>query len=255
MHLLAAHAERDLATLHAFLRRNPLGLLTTAIRHPSIATLQTSHIPWVLDTPSGDDKPGVLRGHIALANPQAKSLVAALAAGGGGSESADELADEVLVLFQEPVHAYVSPTFYVETKPATGKVVPTWDYSAVQVYGRLRVFHRADDDTRGPFLARQLADLSLEHELRIGHGDRPWEVSDAPAPYVEILKRAILGIELSIERVEGRFKMSQDKKAGDLQGVVDGFRALGSHDGQRMAEMVEERRAKAATKAADGLQA
>lgn len=241
MHLLPAHTERDLATLHAFIRRNPLGLFTTALPHTSIATLQTSHIPWVLDTPVAASS-GRLRGHIARANPQAKSLLDTLGV-------ADELEHEVLVLFQEPVHAYVSPKFYIETKPSTGKVVPTWDYSAVQVYGKARIFHRTNDDAREPFLKQQLADLTLEQERATGHADQPWEVADAPAPYIELLKKAIIGIEISIDRIEGRFKMSQDKRPADLQGVVDGFRTLGTPEGTRMAEMVEERRNKAAAAA------
>lgn len=161
----------------------------------------------------------------------------------------DELEAEVLVLFQEPVTGYVTPKFYVETKPSTGKVVPTWDYTAVQAYGRARIYHRRDDEARGPFLAKQLADLSREQEVAGGHVDRPWEVADAPESYVEILKKAILGIEIKIKRLEGRWKLSGDKRPADLQGVIDGFRARGTPEGARMSQMIEERRQTTAERA------
>lgn len=233
MHLLTAHAEFDLVRLQQFIRRNPLGLFTTAVPHPTIPLLQTSHIPFLLDTPD-PAQPGVLRGHIARANPQFKALVEALA-------ESDEYDQEVLILFQEPVHHYITPKSYVETKPSTGKVVPTWDYLAVQAYGKLKVLHRKDDASRGPFLAQQLHDLSTKHEVDQGH-TQPWQVSDAPEPYVELLKKAIAGIEITLTRVEGRFKMSQDKKDGDLDGVIETFKAKKTPVGDRMAEMIEEER-------------
>ena len=236
MHLPAADVERDLSTIHDFISSHPLGLLTTALPHGSLPTLQVSHIPWVLDPPSASAPKGVLRGHIARQNPQAKALMDTL------GEADDKLEAEVLVLFQAPVTGYVTPKFYVETKPATQKVVPTYDYAACQVYGKARVYHRRDDAARGPFLARQLNDLSREQELAAGHGERPWEVTDAPEPYIEILKKAIIGIEITLDRLEGRWKLSGDKRPGDLQGVVDGFRARGTPEGEKMAEMIEERR-------------
>jgi transcriptional regulator len=239
MHLPAADVERDFDTLHHFIRQHPLGLLTTALPHESLPTLQVSHIPWVLDVddePAGESSSkGVLRGHIARQNPQAKALMAAL------GETGDVLEAEVLVLFQAPVTGYVSPGFYVDTKPASGKVVPTWNYTACQAWGRARIYHRRDDDACESFLARQLADLSREQELAAGHVDRPWKVADAPESYIGILKKAIIGIEIEINRIEGRWKLSGDKRPADRQGVVDGFRARATPDGLRMAAMIEER--------------
>lgn len=236
MYIRPVHAELDVPTLHAFVRTHPLGLFTTSIKHAEHATLQTTHIPFVLDTPStSSDAPelGILRGHIARANPQCKSLLSAL-------NSSSALEEEVLVLFNAPVHAYVTPKSYTETKPATGKVVPTWNYAAVQVYGALRVYHAGSPDTRA-FLQCQVSDLTDEREAAAGHGDAAWSVADAPKRYVEMMQQAIVGLEIKVRRIEGRFKLSQENDDGDWVGVVSRFSAMGTEEGKAMTTMVEER--------------
>ena len=141
-------------------------------------------------------------------------------------------------------------------------MVPTWNYAAVQVYGRLRVHHSLKPDATeatGAFLSKQLDDLTDQNEQRrfrkegavtevegcVGEGEKKgWKVSDAPSSYVELLKKGIVGLEIEITRIEGRFKLSQETKGvdeGDWRGVVDGFNALGTEDGRVMAKMVEER--------------
>lgn len=241
MHIPAAHAELSLPVLHAFIRQYPRGLFTTSIPHPKNDTLQTSHIPFVLDVdPNQADDKGRLRGHIARANPQSKSIIDSLTAKGDGAQFVE---DDVLIIFNAPVHSYVTPKFYVETKPTSGKVVPTWDYAAVQVYGKAKV-HYANNNASGSFLQKQIQDLSEQEEKtmlkRMGNeGGNTWKVSDAPEKYVEILKKAIIGMEIDIKKIEGRFKLSQDKNEGDWQGVVSGFRSLGTDEGNVMAEMVE----------------
>lgn len=241
MHIPAAHAELSLPVLHAFIRQYPLGLFTTSIPHPKNDTLQTSHIPFVLDVdPNQADDKGRLRGHIARANPQSKSIIDSLTAKGDGAQFVE---DDVLIIFNAPVHSYVTPKFYVETKPTSGKVVPTWDYAAVQVYGKAKVYY-ANNNASGSFLQKQIQDLSEQEEKtmlkRMGNeGGNTWKVSDAPEKYVEILKKAIIGMEIDIKKIEGRFKLSQDKNEGDWQGVVSGFRSLGTDEGNVMAEMVE----------------
>lgn len=241
MHIVAAHAELSLPVLHAFIRQYPLGLFTTSIPHPKNDTLQTSHIPFVLDIdPNQADDKGRLRGHMARANPQSKSIIDSLTAKGDGAQFVE---DDVLIIFNAPVHSYVTPKFYVETKPTSGKVVPTWDYAAVQVYGKAKV-HYANNSASGSFLQKQIQDLSEQEEKtmlkRMGNeGGNTWKVSDAPEKYVEILKMAIIGIEIDIKKIEGRFKLSQDKNEGDWQGVIGGFRSLGTDEGNVMAEMVE----------------
>ncbi|KAI0072251.1 hypothetical protein K474DRAFT_1728385 [Panus rudis PR-1116 ss-1] len=246
MYIRPVHAELDLRTLHQFIRQYPLGLFTTAIPHPTHATLQTTHIPFVLDSPTDydtDSSRGVLRGHMARANPQCKAIIDSLVESG-----ADELKDEVLVLFNAPVHSYVTPKFYVETKPADGKVVPTWDYAAVQVYGRAKVYH-VNNEATSAFLQRQVEDLTNQQESAVVEAaskrgkveGEQWEVDDAPKKYVDLLKKAIIGLEIRIERIEGRFKLSQENSDGDWRGVVEGFKGLGTEEGQKMAEMIQER--------------
>ena len=164
MYLRAVHAEAEIRILQQLILENPLGIFTTAIKSPNHPLIQSSHIPFVLDVPStaagetnsnGDDdeqnlpkkNAGILRGHMAKQNPQAKVLMEAAAQQQQQQQQqregqdmrnleAVELPEEVLVLFHGPHHHYVTPKFYTETKPQTGKVVPTWDYVAAQAYGK-----------------------------------------------------------------------------------------------------------------------
>jgi transcriptional regulator len=152
-----------------------------------------------------------------------------------------------MILFNGPVHHYVTPKFYVETKPSTGKVVPTWDYSAVQVYGTATVFFDPASPDTGAFVARQIDDLSKQSEEKIfgydgTHGaNEPWSVNEAPESYVTLLKKAIIGIEIEIQSMGGKFKMSQELKEGDRAGVIAGFERLGTEVGNEIAKTVRER--------------
>ncbi|KAJ5935296.1 hypothetical protein N7466_004843 [Penicillium verhagenii] len=262
MYLRAAHAEADIPILQQLIHENPLGILTTAIKSTDHAFIQSSHIPFVLDIPPNngsetDTPPGVLRGHIAKQNPQAKALMEALAAqqeqaktstGTSTTTTLDlELPDEVLILFNAPHHHYVTPKFYTETKPVSGKVVPTWNYAAVQAYGKIRVYCDSKSEATGTFLQTQVEDLSRHAETTqmgyTGVGGKPtaWNVGEAPSSYVELLKKNIIGIEVRIERLQGKFKMSQEMGVGDREGVVKGFEELGSEVGDGIARMVKER--------------
>jgi transcriptional regulator len=249
MYLREAHAEAHVPVLQQLIRENPLGILTTAIKSPQHPFILASHIPFVLDVPETADgtlSNGILRGHIAKQNPQAKVLMEAIAARKEQGHDTLELLDEVLVLFNGPHHHYVTPKFYVETKPDSGKVVPTWNYSAAEVYGKITVYCDSKSEKTSSFLQRQLGDLTRQSESRImGHtgGDEPspWEVSDAPAPYIEILQKNIIGIEIRIDRIGGKFKMSQEMGKGDRAGVIDGFNNLGTETGEGIAKTVEER--------------
>ncbi|KAL1408892.1 hypothetical protein Q8F55_005706 [Vanrija albida] len=237
MYIRGNHAELDVPTLVEFVKNYPLGLFTTAIKSDLAATLQTSHIPFVIDEADGD-RPARLRAHMARANPQAKVLIEAAKAQSNGDGTAT-LEDEVLVLFNAPVTAYVTPKFYTETKPDTGKVVPTWNYAAVQVYGKITV-HGAPTDQSSAFLQDQIEELSERQERAAGH-EKTWKVSDAPDRYIDMKKKAILGFEIAIDRIEGRFKLSQESTDGDWAGVVKGFRALGTERSVAMADMIEGR--------------
>lgn len=241
------HAEKHLPTLRALIRANPLGIFTTAIDSPNFPFLQSSHIPWILDVQDEDSETelGVLRGHMARANPQAKSLIEHLSTGNSSTPSTTsprKLERDVMVLFNGPAHHYMTPKFYVDTKPATGKVVPTWNYAAVQVYGKLSVYYDTKDQSTDSFLSKAIADLSQLAETQIMGYEKPWQVGDAPGNYIDLLKKAIIGIEIEITDMGGKWKMSQEMKDGDSQGVEDGFNALGTEEGRQIAEMVRTRR-------------
>lgn len=226
MYLRPVHAEADEAALKAFVRDNPLGILTTALASSSHPLLQSTHIPWVYD--AGEEGLGSLRGHIARNNPHAKALLEAAQNGGA-------IDPEVMVLFQAPHHSYVTPQYYVETKPTTGKVVPTWNYAAAQIYGRATI-HATDT----AFLMRQVDDLTRQEEGR-DEKRTPWKVSDAPERYVDLLAKAIVGISIEVTRLEGKYKMSQEMGEADRLGVVRGFEGQGTEAGRAMAQMVHER--------------
>ena len=252
MYLRTAHAEHDIPLLQQFIHDNPLGILTTAIKSSDHAFIQSSHIPFLLDLPEvpipissepNEGKPlGILRGHVAKQNPQAKALIEALSQ---TTNTNSELPDEVLILFNGAHHHYVTPKFYTETKPSTGKVVPTWNYSAVQVYGKIKVYADSKSEDTAAFLSKQVDDLSRHAETSMGFtgGERPaaWNVGEAPVSYVEMLKKNIIGIEIRIERLQGKFKMSQEMGVGDREGVIQGFEALGSDVGEGIARLVKER--------------
>lgn len=246
MHLPSHNVEPRVPVLHSFIKQYPLGILTTAIRNPSFPFLQTSHIPWVIDAADecGTEN-GRLRGHIARQNPQSKAIIESTA------NSTDQIAyleEEVLVLFNNPAHHYVTPKFYKETKPATGKVVPTWNYEAVQVYGKARVYVDSRSDETNAFLTKQISDLSQHAETSVmgyGVGEKAaipaWSVSDAPERYVELLRKNIIGIEIEITSIAGRFKMSQEKARVDRDGVIEGMRGLDSALGCPMADIITQR--------------
>jgi transcriptional regulator len=263
MYLRAAHAETSLPTLLSLIRSYPLGLLTTAIPSPSgsYPLLQHTLLPWVLDPPTnldelvasgqadapptGNVKTPVqglvgckLRGHMARGNPHARALVE-----GEGTKGNGWLANEVTVYFRGREESYITPQWYTTTKPETGKVVPTWDYVAVEVRGRMRVVHEKGEEETGQWLQRQVEELTGESEGRImGEGEgKGWKVGDAPAGYIEVMKKGILGVEVVVESVVGKWKMSQELKGGDREGVVRGLRGLGVGEGDWVARAVEER--------------
>jgi transcriptional regulator len=243
MYLRPVHTDLHLPTLYKFIRANPLGIFTTAIQSPNHHTIQSSHIPWVLDAQDGESTSNAkLRGHMARANPQAKVLIEAAT-----KSSSRTLQEDVMVLFNGAVHHYVTPKFYVETKPSTGKVVPTWDYSAVQVYGSLTVFFDTASPEMDAYLTKQINDLSKQSEEEIfGYtgqdgAAKAWTVNEAPENYLSLSKKAIIGIEIEITSIAGKFKMSQELAKGDREGVIKGFQALGTEEGDAIAETVRQR--------------
>lgn len=211
MYIPHANAEHRPETMLDFIESRAFGALVTA--SPSEGLFAT-HLPLVLDRTRGEH--GMLEGHVARGNPHHR-----LAQGTG----------EALVIFQG-ADAYVTPSWYA-AKTEHGRVVPTWNYVAVHTYGTLRF---VDDTT---FLARHLEALTTRHE---SGREIPWSKSDAPADYIEQLQRGIVGVELTITRLEGKWKMSQNRSDADIDGVVHGL-ASSPRDGDRaVATIVDERR-------------
>ncbi len=162
-------------------------------------------------------KYGVLQAHVARANPQWRDLA---------------VINEALVVFQGVDH-YVSPSWYA-TKQETHKVVPTWNYVMVQARGPVRVI---EDDA---WLERQIAALTARQEAA---REAPWAVSDAPADFIALQRKAIVGIEIEIADIRGKWKTSQNRNAADRAGVVEGLEALGDEEALAMAAIVREKEA------------
>ncbi|OYU19404.1 MAG: transcriptional regulator [Rhodobacteraceae bacterium PARR1] len=184
------HREDRLSVQHDLIEAHPFGLLISTGAEGILA----NGLPFLLQRGSGDK--GRLQAHIARANPQWAGLDG----------------QEVLVVFQGPL-TYVTPGFY-ETKRETGKVVPTWNYAMVQARGVARV--QADT----AWLDTQIAALTDRHEAAQAE---PWEVSDAPRAYIEAQLRGIVGIEIDIRQLEGKWKVSQNRPEGDRLGVAQGL--------------------------------
>jgi transcriptional regulator len=202
------HREDDLAKQHALIRARPLGLL---ISHGPQG-LAANAIPFLVD-PAGS-RLGTLRAHMARANPQWRDL---------------REDPEALVVFQGPDH-YVSPSWYA-TKRETHKVVPTWNYVMVQARGRAHV-HEEDE-----WLAGQISALTAAQEAS---REKPWAVSDAPVDFIAQQRRAIVGIEIEIADIRGKWKTSQNRSAADRAGVAAGLEDLGDDEAQAMAAIVRE---------------
>lgn len=200
------HREDDRATLHALIEARPLGLLA----RQGADGLVADHVPFLLDVPP--DGPAVLRAHVARANPLWRE--------------AD--GREVLVVFHDP-GVYITPSFY-PSKREHGKVVPTWNYVAVHAHGTLR----AIEDRA--WLRKLVEDLTLRHEAPEA---TPWRVGDAPYDFIDRMLRAIVGIEIPIARIEGKWKVSQNRTDADRDGVAAGLRARGDEASARMADLVD----------------
>jgi transcriptional regulator len=202
-----AFREDRLDVLHALIESHRLATLVTQ----GTDGLNANLIPFTLDAKRGDR--GVLRAHMARANDQ----LAALREGG-----------EALVIFQGP-EAYITPSWYA-SKREHGKVVPTWNYVVVQAWGTPQVI----DDPE--WLHVQINELTRAQERA---RTEPWQVADAPADFVAAQIRGITGIEIPIARIEGKWKVSQNRPEADRRMVVAGLREGGDMD--EMADVVEER--------------
>lgn len=207
MYLPAHFEENRPEVLHALMAEHPLA---TVVVLTDDSGLQANPIPLLLDPQAGPQ--GTLRGHVARANPMWRTARTDV---------------EALAIFQGP-QAYVSPGWYA-SKRDHGKVVPTWNYVVVQARGRLRI---VDDAT---WLRDFVSRLSDRHEA--GRA-QPWSLGDAPPEFAEQLLKAIVGFELELTSLVGKWKVSQNRSAADRAGVASGLRAEDPREGQAMASLV-----------------
>ena len=205
MYIPKHFAETDVAEMHALMRANPLATLVSY----GADGLSANHIPLLLADAAPWDR---LQGHVARANPLCQ---------------AGNVTGEVLVVFQGE-ESYISPSGY-PTKAEHGKVVPTWNYVAVHAHGELRVI----EDPAWVFA--QISALTATHESSL---PEPWSVTDAPADYIEKMLGAIVGIEITINRLLGKWKVSQNQPAENQASLIAAFAARGDP----MADLIGRRR-------------
>jgi transcriptional regulator len=192
MYLPKAFEETRTEVLHALVRERPFGTLVVMTGDG----LSVDHLPFLVDESAGPL--GVLRGHVARVNPLVRATLADV---------------DAVAIFRGADH-YITPSWYA-TKQETGKVVPTWNYVVVHAYGRPTF--REDE----PWLRAHVNQLTNHQE---GGRAAPWKVSDAPEDFVSKLLGAIVGIEMPIARLSGKWKLGQNRPEADQRGMIDGLR-------------------------------
>jgi|KBSMisStaDraftv2_1062788.scaffolds.fasta_scaffold02112_5 transcriptional regulator len=207
MYMPKHHEETDVGVLYALIGAHPLGTWVTQ----GDGELVANHIPFLLDPTRGPL--GTLVAHVARANPVWRSFSAAVPS---------------LIAFQG-AECYITPSWYA-SKRAHGKTVPTWNYAVVHAHGLPRAIEDAD------WLLRHVTALTRTHEAK---RDAPWQVTDAPRDFIAKMLEAIVGIEIPIARLAGKWKVSQNRPSADKAGVVAGLIERGDEDSRAMAALVE----------------
>ena len=195
----------DVTQIHALMRGRPFAAL---ISNGPLG-LYASHLPTVLKS---EGPFGLIECHLARANPHWRDLAEG---------------NEAMMIFQGP-EGYITPNWY-PTKAETGKVVPTWNYAVVHAYGRPEVMQDKE------WLRRHVGELTAQQEQT---EPRPWQLSDAPDSYIDVMTRGIVGFRFPITRLEGKWKMSQNRQEPDWKGVVEGLNARASGDDFEIAAAV-----------------
>ena len=200
----------DIGRMHALMRERPFATLVSSGSLGLIAT----HLPTVLKT---DGPFGVIECHLARANPHWKDLASGA---------------EALMIFHG-VDGYITPNWYA-TKHETQKAVPTWNYATVHAYGRPAIMEDAD------WKRRHVSELTDQQEAieALRTSARAWALSDAPEDYVQVMLRGIVGFRFGISRIEGKWKMSQNREARDREGVVEGLKDRAQGEDHAMADLV-----------------
>jgi transcriptional regulator len=195
----------DASQMHALMRGRPFAVLVSS----GASGLQATHLPTVL---KGDGQHGIVECHLARANPHWKDLAENI---------------EALMIFQGP-EGYITPNWY-PSKAQNGKVVPTWNYALVHAYGHAEIVNDAD------WLLRHVTELTAQQE-RVEA--KPWAPSDAPKTYIDAMLRGIVGFRFVITRLEGKWKMSQNREMRDREGVVNGLAVRADGDDLELAALV-----------------
>jgi transcriptional regulator len=195
MYDVEAFREERVEVLHALIQAHPLATLVV----DTAQGLEANHIPLLIDAEPAPF--GVLRGHVARANPVWRQFKAGT---------------EAIAVFQG-AQGYITPSWY-PSKPRYGKVVPTWNYAVVHAHGPLRIVDDAE-------WLRQLVTRLTAHQESAR--EKPWHVTDAPSDYVNSMLKAIVGIEIPVTRLQGKWKMSQNRLPQDRDGVMAGLEESG----------------------------
>lgn len=210
MYIPKINEETRLDVIHAHIESHPLATLVTLGPSGIIAT----HLPMVLHRGEGPN--GTLRGHISRANRQWRELNPSV---------------EALAIFTGPEH-YITPSWYPE-KSEDGKVVPTWNYAVVHAYGSITLI---EDPA---WLLTHLKSLTAQHESAFEH---EWKVTDAPEDYIASQIRGIIGIDLPISRLQGKWKVSQNKSEPTRRSIEQGLEDLGTPESLAMRDLIAGKR-------------
>jgi len=206
MYIPRYHQQNDQEAIVGLIDEYPLGAWVVAGPDGLIA----NHVPFYLERSKGEL--GTLIGHVSRANPVWRELEAGIAS---------------VVMFQGP-QSYITPNWY-PSKAEHGKVVPTWNYAVTHVHGTARAIEDRE------WLVAMLNQLTTANEA---NQPTPWRVNDAPPEYIDKLLRAIVGIEIPIDRLEGKLKVSRDEAIQDRQGTVTGLRKVSGDRAEAMATLV-----------------
>lgn len=209
--------EKDPATLQALIAAHPLATWITIDNSQGSPELLANHIPFTLDPTRGLH--GTLIGHVAKANPVWQLF----------SKTSPSI-----IAFQGP-EIYITPSWY-PSKQEHGKVVPTWNYAVVHAHG----IPTAISDAQGLLKIVNFLTNTHEGQLQKTQGKTPWQVSDAPNDYIESLLNAIVGIEIPIAKLEGKWKVSQNRPKSEQVGVVSGLSEMATSNALAMANLIKD---------------
>ena len=210
MYIPKFHSETNTEVLHNLIVENPLGIWT----HHHEGKLTANHLPFLLT--HSENQPSTLVTHVAKTNPIWKTV-------GLNTE------EPSLIIFQS-VNTYISPSWY-PSKKLHGKVVPTWNYVAVHVYGRAKIHTDAE------WLRAHVEATTDHHE---SNQAEPWKVDDAPSEFIAGMVNGIVGIEITIEEIIGKWKVSQNRSEDDRKGVMEGLCHSGNSSSIEMAEIIKQ---------------